>query len=419
MSFSPSLVIRRFRENSIRVFRYPDFRTLWFGAFFSFMGSWIQNIAQGWLVYEITGDRAKLAWVTTAWMLPMALLGPFGGAVVDMVNRRKALVAAQIIYGLGAIFLAVAVHYHFVSYGQILAIAVINGVVNSVETPARQSLVSQIVPQEDLHAAVPINAMTFNLNRVLGPSVGGWLLSRLGAETCYFVNGLSFLTLIFAVLAIKADISQRSAQRQPIVDLVVEGMKYTWRDERLKTLFLMEVTVSVFGLFYLPMMPAIAKDMLHLSETGLGTAMTWIGVGTMSALILLMVIADKPIKGLICRASMTSLGLALVGLSFAKSVYFAYPLLAIAGASGVMQFNTTNALFQTIAPEHLRGRVLAMHIWALSGFGPLALPLFGIMAQRLGMPPTLMVGGILVFGGAMLSWVYRARLQEANLGSFG
>jgi len=270
--------------------QYPDFRLLWTGAFLSFLGTWIQSVAQGWLVYDITNDEAKLAMVSFCGMIPMAFLGPISGALIDTLNRRKILVVAQAIYGCNALFLAAAVHFGFVSYAQIIAISLINGVVNSFETPARQSLVGTMIPPEDLSAAVPVNAMTFNLSRVLGPAIGGQLLALLGAQLCYLINGLSYLALIFAVLAIRANIGRRAAPREPIIDLMMEGWRYTFRDLRLRTLFFMEGTTSMFGLAYIALMPAIAKDMLGLDKRGLGYAMTAIGVGTMTGLILLMML---------------------------------------------------------------------------------------------------------------------------------
>jgi len=400
----------RLAKNVRRSFQYRDFRLLWFGAFFSFMGGWIQTTAQGWLVYEMTGDRSKLAWVTFCAMIPMAILGPFGGALVDSLNRRRLLITCQAVYGTNALILALGVTMGWVRYEHILAVALINGVMNTVETPARQSLVSSIIPPEDIPAAVPVNAMTFNLSRILGPAVAGILLTLVGPQICYLANGFSYLALIFALLAIRTDISTRAAERAPILDLVSEGMRYAWRDRRLRMLLLMEITVSMFAMFYLPMMPAIAKDMLGLGEAGLGFAMTAVGVGTKTALITLMALADRPFKGFLSRLAMVSIGMALLLLSFVREPWLAYPLLAIAGASGVMLFNTTNTLFQLLSPDHLRGRVLALHIWAISGFGPLSMPFLGALAQAKGMPVALQVGAGLVLGGAFLAWKNRAQL---------
>ena len=402
------------RHETLRAFRIPDFRLLWTGAFLSFMGTWIQSVAQGWLVYDITRDESKLAWVSFCGMIPMALLGPITGSFIDTWNRRRILVASQIIYGVNALFLASAVYFHFVSYWLIIGVALCNGVVNCFETPTRQSLVGSIVPPEDIPAAVPVNAMTFNLSRVIGPAVGGVLLAWFGAQLCYFLNGLSYLALVFAVLGIRADISAKSARKEPIRDLVMEGLKYTFRDDRLRTLFFMECTTSMFGLSYMALMPAIAKTMLGLDKKGLGMAMTFIGFGTMTGLLLLMAYSSKPIKSLLVRTAMTTFSISLIALSFARSPWIAFPLLSLTGGSAVMQFNLTNTMFQMIAPDHLRGRVITMHIWALSGAGPLLLPFFGWLARQAGLPIALQVAGFVVLGGAILAWMHRDRLVNVE-----
>jgi MFS family permease len=413
MNLSPGLLAGKLRESSMRAFQYPDFRKLWFGAFFSFIGSWVQMVAQGWLVYDITGDRAKLAMVSFLSMLPMAVLGPFAGTLTDTQNRRALLIWCQVIYACNALFLAAAVHWNFVAYEQILIVALINGFVNCAETPTRQSLVGTIVPPEGLSAAVPINAMTFNLARVIGPAVGGLLLRLIGAEACYVLNGISFIALISAVATIRADISATATRSEPLMDLVREGMAYTWRDLRLRTLFFMEAATSMFGLIYLPMMPAVAKDMLRLDETGLGFAMTSVGIGGMLGLVTLMLLSERPIKAKLARYAMTVFAVALMALSVIRVPWIAFICLGITGMTAIMQFNATNTLFQLLSPEALRGRVLAMHVWALSGSAPLTLPLFGWIAQAAGVHIAIRIGATLVGIGAALAWVHRSRLADA------
>lgn len=397
-----------------RLIRYRDFRLLWTGALLSFIGSWVQNIAQGWLVYDITNDAAKLGWVGFAGMAPVALAGPIAGALTDTLNRRTVITVCQSIFAVTALFLAFATHYGFVTYPQIMVIAVINGFAGAVEMPARQSLISTVVPPDEVAAAVPLQAMTFNLARILGPAVGGILLAQFGASLCYLVNGLSYTALILAVLAIRADLTAVARERAPILDLVAEGMRHTWQDRRLRTLFLMEATTSAFGVFYLNLMPAIARDQLRLNAEGLGHAMSAVGVGAMSALVLMMSLSQRPWKARIVQIAMVCVGLGLVGLAFTRSPWIAFPLFAFVGAGTVMQFNTTNTLFQLLAPADLRGRVLAMHVWALSGLGPLLLPVWGQVAERWGLQPALLAGGLIVCFGAFMGFVNRHRLQGVD-----
>ncbi|MFY9233218.1 MAG: MFS transporter [Fimbriimonadaceae bacterium] len=391
-------------------FAYRDFRLLWIGAFLSFMGSWIQNIAQGWLVFEMTRDPAKLGLVTFLGMAPVSLFGPFAGSLADMFNKRTVLILTQAVFACGSLFLAAATYFGFVEYWHILIVAVVVGMAGCIEMPTRQSIVSRVVPPELLPKAIPFNAMTFNLARLLGPAIGAVLLANFGPEVCYGVNGLSYIALILAAMAIKADLSAMHREPQPIKDLLFEGLLYTMRDKRLKTLFFMEATVSAFGLFYLPLMPAIAKEMLGLDKIGLGWAMTSVGVGAISGLLLMTRISHKPVRAMTVRVTMTTFALAMFVLSVSTTPYLAFPMLALMGMSAIMQFNTTNTLFQLLSPEHLRGRVLAMHIWALAGAGSVFPFLFGGLASQTSLRVALAVGASCVLIGAIAGWLNRKGL---------
>lgn len=398
-------------NGTLRAFRHRDFRLLWTGAFVSFTGSWIQNVAQGWLVYDLTRSEAKLAFVTFCGMAPVALFGIFAGTLADTLNRRVVLCTAQATFGLAALLLAYASWAGFIEYWHIVVVACVLGLVSAIEIPTRQSILSSVVPEEDLPAAVPVNALTFNSARLVGPAIGGFLLAKFGVPTCYLINGVSYLAIILAVAGIRADLRAKPREPEPIADLLLAGMRYTFHDIRLKTLFLMEATVSFFGLFYIALMPAITREMLGLGKTGLGNAMTSMGVGAVLGLLSVARFSHLPIKALLTRSAMTVIGLCLLGLSFVRTEWLAFPLLAVLGGAGVVQFNTTNTLFQLLSPAHLRGRVIAMHVWALSGLSPFGALLFGWLASTAGLQNALATGGACVMGGAALAWVYRSRLE--------
>lgn len=388
------------------VFRHRDFRLLWFGAFFSFMGGWAQQIAQGYLVYLLTESNAKLAIVTVCAMLPVTFFGLLAGVVTDSFDKRRLLVAAQMVFAATALYLAAATYWGFVTYEQILVIALINGTVSAVEMPTRQSVVSKVVPPEDLPAAIPFNAMTFNFARIIGPAIGGVLLGLFGPAACYLMNGLSFSALIFAGLAIRTDLRATPREKQPILDLIMEGLLYTMRDVRLKTLFFLESAVSIFGLFYLSQMAAIAEQMLSLGKR-LGNAYLAVGIGSITALFVVMTLSDRPVKAFLIRLATTVMGVALILLAFTTNEWVAYVYFAVLGFCAVTIFNLCNTLFQTLSPEHLRGRVLSMHIWALSGIGPVGVFAFGLVAEEFGLPVALGIGGgVMVVAGA-IAWMYK------------
>jgi hypothetical protein len=262
-----------------------------------------------------------------------------------------------------------------------------------------------------LPAAIPLNAMTCNLARLIGPAIGGMLLAWVGPGACYLLNGLSFFALIFAGLAIRADLKATRREPQPVMDLVLEGALYTFRRVDLRTLFILEAIASVFGLFYVTQIPAIAEDMLKLGKN-LGFCYAAVGVGSVIGLVVVTSLSHLPMKANLIRISMTLMGARLVLLGLIHSALAAYPLFALLGMCAVSHFNLTNTLFQLLSPERLRGRVLSMHIWALSGLSPFGVYAFGFLAQKAGLPITLEVGGGCVLAGATFAWLYRAGLAD-------
>src|SRR2546423_2883289 len=382
------------RQSVMRAFQHRDFRLLWIGAFVSFTGSWVQQVGERWLVNELTHDIAKLSFIAFCGSAPVAVFGPFAGTFADAFDKKIVLNISQVLFALGALFLGVVAMLGIVQYWEMVAVALLFGVVSAFETPTRQSVIGRVVPPEDLAQAVPLNAMTFNVARLIGPTIAGVLLAVLahsfgtmfGAGVCYALNGLSYLALIFAVLAIRADLKPMARKAQPVGDLIMEGMLYTFRDPRFRTLFVMELIASACGMFYIAVMPAFITDILNMKAAEFAAAFTMVGVGAIAGLLLLTFLADRPIKRTIVRVGMFALGGSIFTLGFANvlppqfRVWIAFPVIMVIGCSVMIQFNTTNTLFQLLSPERLRGRVMAMHQWAIGGLGAFGTLFFGWFA---------------------------------------
>ena len=398
----------------VRVFRHRDFRIMWMGAFLSFVGSWIQNVGQGYLVYEITGSKEKLALISFCGMIPVTFLGPFGGSIVDRLDRRKLLIWTQVLLALGAFIVYIA----YLSLGMkmpieiLVFVALMGGTVSCLEMPARQLVIAATVPREDLPAAIPFQGLTFNLARVVGPAVGGMLLAKVGVQACYLINGLSFAALVVATLAIRAELTPHRGSAEPIGDLLKEGYLYTMHEPRLKAIFYLETGVSLFALFYLAQLPALARDVFGKDARAVGDVYTAVGVGSIFALMLTAKTADLHIKGFLVRGAITVMALGLAGLSFMENRFAVLGILVALGMASVTLFNTCNSLFQLIAPERLRGRVLSMHIWALSGVGPLGVYPFGLLAEHFGLKYALAWAAALTGGLAAAAWLIRLRLES-------
>ena len=435
------LVGERLRASKIvRVFSIADFRYYWIGAFISFSGSWIQRIAEGYFVFHLTRNEAQLAFVSFCSSIPVFFLGFVAGSFSDIFDKRKVLVVTQAIYAVGAIYLAIATWAHFVTYFQIVLVALILGVVSTIEMPTRQSLVSRVVPASELATAIPLTATTFNMARIVGPAIGSALLASFGVAACYLANGISFLALIWTALAIKADLTNPQWVKQPVRDLIFEGARFTMMEIRLRTLFVLESITGVFGIFYLGLLPAYTGETLGLdrisdkaAKAGLGLATTFVGLGALIGLFIITWLSESPRRALLIRLSMTFMGLSLLALAYIREPWLAYPVLMITGMCSIIQFNTTNALFQLLSPEERRGRVLAMHIWSLNGLSPFGILLFGWIASashvwphtRLGhfgpfRAPTdvggaalaMLFGGIVMIAGAAGAWFSRRGLAD-------
>lgn len=406
-----ALAARFYGTKAYLVFRHRDFRIIWTSAFLSFVGSWVQTVAEGYLVFSLTHRNDSLAWVFACNALPVTIFGPFAGAISDTLDRRKVLVCTQSIFAIGALYLAAATYFGFVQYWQILVVALVLGTVNAVDMPTRQAIISKVVPAEDLPAAIPINAMTFNLARLIGPAIGGALNTAVGPAACYLVNGLSFIALIFAALAIRADLRALKRESQPITDLVREGFLYTMRDRRLRALFYLESAVSLFGLFYITQMAAVVAQMIHpgapdsVIKPALGIAYSSVAVGSVSALVLVTSVSHRPIKRFVLRTAVLVMGMGLLVLSQLHVEWMFYAIFAVIGMAAIAIFNTCNALFQTLSPERLRGRVLSMHIWALSGVGPFGTIGFGYLAQIFGLRWAFIAGGSIMLLVGLVAWL--------------
>ena len=420
----------RVRNSKIAtIFAIRDFRLMWTGAFIIFTGSWVQIVAQGYFVYQLTGEESKLALVNFANSMPVFVLGFIAGSLADSFDKKKVLIACQALFAVCSGLLATLTYRGEAQYWHVLAVSFFLGIVACVEMPTRQSVVSRVVPMEQLAAAVPINAMTFNAARIAGPAIGGMLLAKFGVSACYLLNSMTFFGLIAAVAAIKTPLKPEKRQPQPIKDLVFEGALYTYREHRLKLLLILESITAVFGIVYVTLIPAYVVQAFghHDSSTqaakvAIGNAYTSMGAGAIVGLLLAIRVSDSPRRGRSVVISMVTLFLSLIGMSLAKTPVLAYACFAVAGASTLTQFNTTNALFQILSPERLRGRVLAMRIWALNGLSPFGIVFLGWLATQTratplpllgsGVEAALRFGSVFVGAGALYGFTQLDKLSD-------
>ncbi len=379
------------RGSTFQAMRSPVFRRYWVGAFLSFVGSWIQNVAQSWLVYELTRSEFLLGVVGFASGLPMLFLAPVGGALADRWNRRNILLITQSLFALSALVLATLTYTGLIRYEYIVAIALLNGLVLTVDLPTRQSLVAHLVPRADLANGIALNAAAFHTARILGPAIGGLLLEWVGAAPCFLVNALSFSAILLALLSLRIQPSTDGRAPTSILQSLREGVAFVRARRGLMLLWLNVLVLSTFGLSYLVLLPVFAAEVLQVGKTGLGQLYTVAGIGSLAGLLLTARLSGEFPRGWLVILAANGFAWSVIGFALTTHPLLAKGLLMLAGMFGVMQLVSTNTALQTAAPDYLRGRVVSLHTWAINAPAPFASLLIGKLAQLWGAPTAVAV----------------------------
>jgi MFS family permease len=398
------------RHSTFQAMRSPAFRRYWVGAFLSFIGSWIQNVAQSWLVYELTRSEFLLGVVGFVSGLPMLFLAPVGGALADRWNRRSILLITQSLFALSALALALLTYMGAIRYEYIVALALLNGLVLTVDLPTRQSLVAHLVPRADLANGIALNAAAFHTARILGPAIGGLLLEWVGAAPCFLVNALSFSAILLALLSLRIQPSTDGRAPTGILQSLREGVAFVRARRGLMLLWLNVLVLSTFGLSYLVLLPVFAAEVLQVGKTGLGQLYTVAGIGSLAGLLLTARLGSAVPRGWLVILAANGFAWSVIGFALTTHPLVAKGLLMLAGMFGVMQLVSTNTALQTAAPDYLRGRVVSLHTWAINAPAPFAALLIGKLAQQWGAPTAVAVStSVCALFAVMLAFQKEAR----------
>jgi len=397
---------------AFRALRYPAFRRYWVGWAISVLGSWMQTLAQGWLVYRLSQSPQALG-ILTALRFGPSLLGlPVAGVLADYFPKRKLLLCTQTGSILKAYCLAFLTLTGQVSVLQIYCFALIQGVLDTVDMPARQSFQVELVPVEDLQSAISLNSTVFNAGRLVGPAVAGVVVTAYGEGFCFALNAASFVPFLWAVLSVK-ERGPSPAGRLAFWPQLAEGLGYAWRERRIRGLLAAVFVTAVFGLAYSTLLPAFAKTVLGSDARGYGLLLSASGFGAM--LGSLSVAVQKTHRGSRGRVfgAQTVLGLALLALAGARTLPVGCLALAVAGWAVAAQLATTNGTIQVTAPPALRARLISLYIWFFSGGTPLGGLIAGAFAQKFSTPLAVAMGGAAcLFSATALLVASRPRLES-------
>jgi MFS family permease len=411
------------RTKAMSAFRHRNFRLFFGGQAISLVGTWMQQVAQAWLVLTVSGgDPLWLGVVAAAQFLPVMVLGLFAGVLADVLPKRQTLLAVQVVMMVLAAVLAVLVATDVVEIWMIVLLAVLLGCANAVDMPVRQSFAYEMVGPKDVGNAVSINSAMFNGARVLGPAIAGLTIGVFGIAIAFAINAVSFLAVIAGLAAMRDEELQRArlVPRPQSVAAVFENLGEGLRFVRHTPIVLMSVAVvgivATFGMNFSVLVPPLAQDILSSDAAGYGFLMTASGVGALLSAVAL-VIGGKPRPARIAVGAMV-LGIASVLLAMSTSFPLSLLLMVPIGAGGIAMAATANATIQLNVPDGLRGRVMSVYTTVFSASVPIGGIATGALASAVGIPMTIAVGGALslaVGGGAYVWWrrIQRARAAEA------
>ena len=384
-----------------RTLRYRNYRLFFAGQCISLIGTWMQQIALSWLVYRLTHSVFLLGMVGFVSQFPTFLFAPFAGVLSDRLNRHHILIFTQSMSMLLAMTLAVLVLTGTIAVWHILLLTLFLGCVNALDIPTRQSFVIYMIDQrEDLGNAIALNSAMFNGARFLGPSVAGLLIAAVGEGICFLLNGLSYLAVIAALLAMKLSPVHSESMKANMLHDFKEGLAYTFGSQPIRSILLLLALTSFMGVPYAVLMPAFARDILHGGPHTLGFLMSATGAGALLGAVYLA--SRRSIIGLgkIIPITAGIFGMGLIGFSLSRILWLSLLLMFIAGFGIMVQVASSNTLLQTIVDDNMRGRVMSFFAVSFMGMAPFGSLLAGSLAGMMGVANTLMMGGICCVIGA-------------------
>ncbi len=379
-------------SHMFRSLRHRDFALFWTGNFLSNIGTWMQNIALGWVILEMTNSPFLLGLNGFLSQIPSLVFAVPGGTVADRLSRRKLMLVTQASMAVLALILAVLTSLHRIRIGEILTISLLTGVASALNYPAYQALVPDLVERDDLVNAIALNSAQFNMSRAIGPTLAGIALGSLGAAACFYLNAASFLALIIALVVIT--IPARDVSGGPTFwSAMMDGLRFLNRYRLIIVLLTVPLFLSFLGLPFIVLMPVFARDLIRVGASGLGYLMAGAGLGAVISALTLAAQASAERKGKVIVNSACLFALALILLAHAHTFWWAFLLLVVLGATMVGALTLTNTTLQLLSPDELRGRLMSLYYIAASGLLPFGSLQAGAVAQKLGTRFALSFGG--------------------------
>lgn len=381
-------------------FSYRDFRLLWFGLLVSNVGSWMQMLAQGWLVVQLSNSAAEgsfyLGMVGLVRSAPVLALSGFAGALADRHDRRRILAITQTLMGASALVLGILVELHAAKIWHVMIMAAISAGANAFDAPTRQAMLPQLVGPRDLMSAIGLNSAAFNGPALVGPALGGLLVAAVGIAPCFFINAASYGAVLVALAMMRPQPPANVVGKKSLLGDAVDGFTYVGREPRLLAIFALLSLVGFVARPYLQLLPAFIKAVLAGGPQELGIVMGAAGGGALAGSLITALMGISRGRGALMIGSAAVAGAVLVWFSTTTSVWPACAALVLLGGSIMLFMGMSNTLIQTYTPAEMRGRVISIYTMTVLGFMPLGSGLLGWVASLTSLPITFAVSGALV-----------------------
>ncbi len=394
----------------LRALNSRNYRLFFAGQGISLIGTWMTQIATVWLVYHLTNSAWWLGVVGFSSQIPSFVISPFGGIIVDRWNRHRILIITQILAMLQSLALAILAMTGIIHISHIILLSIIQGLITAVDSPARQAFVTEMVERkEDLGNAIALNSSMFNGARLVGPAIAGLLIASVGAGVCFLIDGLSYLAVIASLLAMKLKPRKIPEQTTDVWQRLKEGFIYAFGFPPIRAILLLLALFSFMGMPYTVLIPIFATQILQGGPETLGFLMAAVGVGALSGAIYLSSRQSVLGLGKIIAFSPAVLGLALIIFSQSRSLWLSLLTMLFVGCGSILQIASSNTILQTIVEEDKRGRLMSWYTMAFLGILPFGNLAAGALANQIGAPNTVMIGGIFCILGSL---VFAKQLPE-------
>lgn len=402
----------------LRALNHRDFRLFWTGQLVSLVGRWMQAVGQAWLVLDLTGSPLKLGIVTSLQFAPILVLAFVAGAIADRLPKRRLLVLTQVALTLLAFGLAALTWTGYVEYWHVVVLAAATGVANALDMPTRQSMTVELVGKDDLVNAIALNSGVFNAARIVGPALAGVLIARYGVAIAFLLNGVTYLPVIGALLAMRLAPLPRAAPGTTLRAEIADGLRYATGSPLVSLILGLVLVVSVFTINHSVVVPLVAREVLLEDVRGFGFLMAAVGAGALVAAALLAQFgrARPPVAALVVAATVAAGG--LLALGAVREFWLASAVLFVMGLAQILFLASCNTTLQVTVPDELRGRVMGLYTVVFAGVSPIGAFLIGGIAEVWGAPAACAAGGGLGLAGVLalgLRWARgRARLQPCG-----